>query len=111
MTETKGTFIHRQQALHQLMWEEIKEPGAYVEVSTGNLYRVWEEIKEPGAYVEMSAGNLNRVPREYLPKGTSRFMHEPGGPTSPLVLLSKDPFIFALAARMICFEHNIQPSF
>ncbi len=90
MTETIGTFIHRQQALHQLKWEEIKEPGAYVEVSTGNLYR---------------------VPRENLPKGTSRSMRKPGGPTSPLVLLSKDPFIFALAARMICIEHNIQPSF
>jgi hypothetical protein len=90
MTETTGTFIHRQQSLKQLEWEEIREPGAYVEVSTGNLYR---------------------VPHESLLKGAAPIAREPGGPASPLVLLSKDPFIFALAARMICVEHNIQPNF
>jgi hypothetical protein len=100
MTETIGTFIHRQLALHQLRQQEQA------------LHQLkWEEIKEPGAYVEVSTGNLYRVPREYLPKGTSRSMRNSGGPTSPLVLLSKDPFIFALAARMICLRHDIHPSF
>ena len=90
MAETIGTFIHWQQSLKQLEWEEIREPGAYVEVSTGNLYR---------------------VPHESLLKGAAPITRKPGGRGSPLVLLSKDPFIFALAARMICVEHNIQPNF
>ncbi len=90
MTETTGTLIHRQQSLKQVEWKDIGEPGAYVEVSTGNLYR---------------------IPQESLPKGAASLMREPGAPASPLVLLSTDPFIFALAARTICVEHNIQPNF
>jgi hypothetical protein len=34
-----------------------------------------------------------------------------GGPGSPVVQLSKDPFIVELAARMLCVEHNIPPNF
>lgn len=79
---------HRPRPPHEVAWEEINEPGAYVEIATGKLYR---------------------ISGESLPVGNSRL----GGdaPTSPLVRLSTDPFIFALGARMLCVEHHIWPDF
>jgi hypothetical protein len=90
MAEMQGTVMYRRGPLHKIAWEEINEPGAYVEVSTGKLYR---------------------VPRECLPVGKSRLRPGHDGPSSPLVRLSKDPFIFALAARMLCVEYHIWPDF
>lgn len=71
----------------------------------------WDEINEPGAYVELSTGKLYRIPRESLPVGKSPSRPGNGGPVSPVVRLSKDPFIFALGARMLCVKHNIWPNF
>jgi hypothetical protein len=90
MANLNGAFIHRQRELRRLAWEEINEAGAYVEVSTGKLYR---------------------IPQENLAQGASPLMREDGEPVSPLVQLSKNPFIFALAARMLCVEQNIRPDF
>jgi len=90
MAEFNRALLYRQRTLRQLAWEEINEPGAYVEVSTGKLYR---------------------IPQENLAQGVSRPIREDGGSVSPLVQLSRNPFIFALAARMLCVEQNIRPDF
>lgn len=90
MGESNRALVCRQLALRQLEWEEINEPGAYVEVSTGKLYR---------------------IPQEDLAPGVSPLIREDGVPVSPLVQLSRNPFIFALAARMLCVKQNIQPDF
>jgi hypothetical protein len=71
----------------------------------------WDEINEPGAYVEMATGKLYRITRESLPVGKSPARPGGGGPVSPVVQLSKDPLVFDLAARMICFEHDILSNF
>ena len=90
MAEAKGIAIQRQHTLQQLAWEEINEPGAYVEVTTGALYR---------------------VPQEALLKGASPLIKKESADASPFVQLSKNPFVLALEARMICAGHNIQPGF
>ena len=83
----------------------------------------WEEIHEPGAYVEIETGALYRVPRETL-SGASPLVERDGagGPQpvrsggkpprdSQFVRVSGNPYIFSLGARMICVEHDIQPRF
>ena len=79
-----------QQLPHELAWEDINEPGAYVEVTTGALYR---------------------VPREALRHCASPQVPSSGAAQPRFVQLSKDPFIFPLGARMVCARHNIQPKF
>lgn len=90
MADTKAAAFQKHQSLQQLSWEEIHEPGAYVEVATGSLYR---------------------VPEEALLKGASPLIRRESVGGSQLVQLSKNPFILSLEARMVCAEHNIQPNF
>lgn len=84
----------------------------------------WEEIHEPGAYVEIATGALYRVPRETLVDGASPLIERDGaGGQEPVrsggrpprdsqfVRVSGNPYIFSLGARMICVEHDIQPRF
>ena len=84
----------------------------------------WEEINEPGAYVEISTGALYRVPREVLAGVTAPLVEKEGvsglrpvrADGRPFVLskfirVSGDPYIFSLGARLICVEHDIQPRF
>ena len=71
----------------------------------------WDEIDEPGAYVELSTGKLYRITQESLLVDNSLARPGNGGPVSPLLQLSRDPFIFDLPARMLCVEHNIRPDF
>jgi hypothetical protein len=90
MPEGKSALLRVRRTLRPLAWDEINEPGAYVEVSTGKLYRITQE--------SLLVDNSPAKPGE-------------GGPGSPVVQLSKDPYIVELAARMLCVEHNIPPNF
>ena len=86
-----------------LVWDEINEPGAYVEVQTGKLYRIPREtlhssslpLVEQGSALSSKLVQVNRKPL-----ADSRF-----------VQVSKNPFIFSLGARIICVELDIQPNF
>ena len=78
------------QDLQGMAWEEIREPGAYVDVTTGNLYRVSPE-------------NLNQ---DVAPVTKGAAAHRP-----QLVQLSRDPSIFPLGARILCARHRIEPNF
>jgi len=84
----------------------------------------WEKINEPGAYVEVATGNLYRIPRESLVGGAFPLVEKAGaaapqpvraGEKPPrdaqFVRVSGNPHIFSLGARMICVEHDIQPRF
>jgi len=91
MPARKDASARMQRTLRPLAWDEIDEPGVYVEVSTGKLYRITQD-------------SLLVVDNSLARPGN-------GGPVSPVVQLSRDPFIFDLAARMLCVEHNIRPNF
>ncbi len=69
-----------------------------------------EEIREPGAYVEIATGTLYRVPPEALSGDAAPFRNR-GTAHSQFLRLSKDPFIFLLGARLACVAHNIRPNF
>ncbi len=71
----------------------------------------WEELNEPGTYVEKGSGDLYRVPKEALIQGASPLIRKESLGASTLVQLSKNPFMLTFEARMICAEHNIKPNF
>jgi hypothetical protein len=71
----------------------------------------WEEINEPGAYVDVATGNLYRVSPETLGRGVASLVKEARAPGPQLVQLSRDPSIFPLGARILCARHHIAPNF
>ncbi|MGH6637256.1 MAG: hypothetical protein ACREBY_01485 [Polaromonas sp.] len=89
--------------------------GANVSVEPQHRQRLmevnWQEIPEPGAYVEKGTGDLYRVPKEALLQGASPLIRKESAGSSTLVQVSKNPFVTTLEARMICAEHNIAPNF
>ena len=71
----------------------------------------WEQITEPGAYVERSSGALYRIPKEALISGISPVIHKESADASRLARVSKNPFVATPAARLRCAQHNIEPNF
>lgn len=71
----------------------------------------WEDVNQPGAYVERGSGDLFRIPKEaLLGKGLRLIVKESRG-ASRLVMISPDPYIISERARMLAAEHNIPPNF
>jgi hypothetical protein len=71
----------------------------------------WEQLDEPGAYVELGSGDLYRVPQEALIPGGSPIIHKESIGASRLVQVSRNPFVTTLQARLSCAQHNIEPNF
>ena len=71
----------------------------------------WQDIHEPGAYVELGSGDLYRIPKEALIAGASPVVVKESRGLSRLVLVSKDPFVTTLQARLRCAQHNIEANF
>ena len=71
----------------------------------------WETLSEPGAYVELGTGDLYRVPKEALIHGASPVIRKESLGASRLVQLSRNPFITTFEARMQACQNNIQPNF
>ncbi|HEV8438836.1 MAG TPA: hypothetical protein VGT40_12130 [Methylomirabilota bacterium] len=90
MKETTNVVPQRVTNLHQCPWQNVTEPGVYVEVGTGDLYR---------------------FPPEALIPGSSPLIRRETLETAVLVQLSRDPFITTFEARMLAAEHNIKPNF
>ncbi len=69
----------------------------------------WNQLERPGAYVEVGSGDLYRIPKEALLKGGSPLIHKESSGTSTLVQISDNPYITTFQARMVCAEHNMPP--
>lgn len=70
----------------------------------------WDQISEPGAYVERGTGDLYRIPQEAIGPASPMIRKQSLG-ASRLVKLSSNPFVTTLEARMLCAEANIHPNF
>lgn len=75
------------------------------------LRMTWQDITEPGAYVEVGSGDLYRIPKEALLEGSSPLVRKESSGSSSFLQISKNPYITTFEARMICCEHNVQPNF
>ena len=71
----------------------------------------WGQIEEPGAYVELGSGDLYRFPKESLIPGASPMIVKESEGASRLLQISKNPFVTNLEARLTCARHNVQPNF
>lgn len=71
----------------------------------------WDDVREPGVYVERGSGDLYRFPKESLMSGSSPMIHKESQGASRLVQISKNPFLTTLEARLRCAKHNIDPNF
>jgi len=71
----------------------------------------WEDLTEPGAYVERGTGDLYRFPMEALIQGGSPVVTKESHGASRLLQLSKDPYVTTMKARLVCAQHNIEPNF
>ena len=87
--EGKRLSLH---SAREFSWDDIGEPGAYVEKGTGDLYRVPKEA------LIRNRGNFPMIVKES--KGTSRF-----------VQVSRDPFVTTVEARITAAQLNVQPNF
>ncbi len=75
---------------------------SFIEVS-------WDEIHEPGAYVERGSGDLYRIPQESIGPASPMIKKQSLG-ASRLVRITNNPFVTTLEARMLCAEANIDPN-
>jgi hypothetical protein len=69
-----------------------------------------QEIVEPGAYVELESGRLYRVAAEDL-TGDHPLPITPGDPPARYVRISRNPFVISMRARQICWSHGIAVNF
>lgn len=75
------------------------------------LQTTWEDLREPGAYVEEGSGDLFRVPQEALITGASPIIARVSNGASRLVRVSENPAVPLMKARMVAADHNIEPNF
>jgi hypothetical protein len=75
------------------------------------LQTTWEDLREPGAYVEEGSGNLFRVPQEALITGASPIIARVSNGASRLVRVSENPAVPLVKARMVAADHTIEPNF
>jgi hypothetical protein len=71
----------------------------------------WADINRPGAYVDINSGDLYRIPQESLGENASMQIRKETQATSRLARISDNPFVTTLEARFMCCEHNIRPNF
>lgn len=93
------------------MKEDIKTTSIEAEHRSPLMELNWEDVHEPGTYVEAGSGDLYRIPKEALIAGGSPVVVKESRGASRLVQISRDPFVTTLAARLRCAQHNINANF
>ena len=91
--------------------KEVKQASVEAEHRSPLPATNWEDLQEPGAYVEEGSGDLYRIPKEALIDGGSPIIVKESRGASRLKQVSKDPFVTTLEARLCCAQHNVHPNF
>ena len=97
--------------IHKIIQRRIRRKGQAVDIAGGVHAVISANVNEPGAYVDVATGELYRIPREALIQGSSPVIRKETLGRSRLVQVSKNPFITTFQARMLACEHNVQPNF
>ena len=71
----------------------------------------WENIKQPGAYIERETGHLYRVPQEALLRGSSPLISKLCNYPSTFVKISDDPNTIVSKLRTIAADADVKPNF
>src|SRR5258707_2053598 len=70
----------------------------------------WQDITEPGAYVEVGSGDLYRVPKEALIQGSSPVIRKESAGASRLLPFCPDPQITPSRAPGFRLSHTSNPT-
>jgi hypothetical protein len=90
----------------EVMTQSVQAARRYTLLET-----TWENINEPGAYVERGSGDLYRIPKEALIPGASPAIVKESRGASVLLKVSDDPFVTTFKARLVCAQHNVEANF
>ncbi len=71
----------------------------------------WHNIEQPGTYVDLETGYLYRIPTEALQQRAVPLIQRESTRVSRLMRVSKDPRVTTQTARLIWCKHNITPHF
>jgi hypothetical protein len=71
----------------------------------------WTNIDQPGFYVSKQTGQGFRITRELLIPGASPALSFLGADKDRFVLISDDPYVPVSAAKLLCADNDISPSF
>ncbi len=93
------------------MATETRNTSVEPQRRTKLIEMAWDDINEPGAYVEVGSGDLYRIPKEALIQGSSPLIRKESAGASRLVQVSPNPYVTTFEARMVCAEHNVAPNF
>lgn len=88
----------------QVQSQQSSTPGKFTEVN-------WESIHEPGCYVAIGTGDLYRIPKEALVAGASPIIHKVSTNATRYVQLSADPSLTLSQARMMAADLDVKPNF
>jgi len=91
--------------------EEVMTQSVQATRRSTLLETTWEDIHEPGSYVERGSGDLYRIPKEALIPGASPAIVKESRGASVLLKVSEDPFITTFKARVVCAQHNVEANF
>jgi cation transport regulator ChaC len=83
---------------------ETEQAGKLIECT-------WHDIVQPGAYVDLETGYLYRIPAAALQQRAAPLIRRESTRVSRLIRVSQDPCITTQAARLICCQHNITAHF
>ena len=71
----------------------------------------WEEIKEPGPYIEITTGALFRIPKEAFVNGSIVIKRENREQPGLFAKLSEDPFMPIGELRELARKHDFEVGF
>lgn len=70
----------------------------------------WDQIREPGLYVDTQSGDLYRIPGEAL-SGSSPLMQKVSKSQQTLLKIDAEPYLPVSQARALCADADIHPNF
>ncbi len=71
----------------------------------------YDSINSPGAYIQNTTGNLFRIPADAVQPGRSPAMSITSREPQTVTKISDDPFITVTKAAQVCADHDIAQNF
>jgi hypothetical protein len=71
----------------------------------------WTDVRDPGCYIEVGSGNLFRIPQEALVRGMSPIITMESRGASRLLKLTDDPFEITPKLRILAAQQGVKPNF
>jgi hypothetical protein len=71
----------------------------------------WTHIEQPGFYVNKQTGQGFRITKELLIPGASPALSVLGAENERFLRISDDPYLPVSAAKLLCADNDVSPTF